>query len=110
MTKILTKLQLLNEIEKWSGVYDFSFQFWGEANNNVFINKGSIEVASFGGENTIQAIFRRTLDWVNNENPDGFPGKEKKGYAPNRCGSCGTHVAPGNDYCGECMCEDDGYL
>ena len=25
----------------------------------------------------------------------------------NRCKECGTKIAVGNNYCGECMCEDD---
>jgi uncharacterized OB-fold protein len=25
----------------------------------------------------------------------------------NRCKECGVEIAPGNNYCGECMCEDD---
>ena len=24
------------------------------------------------------------------------------------CLSCGYEIAPGNSYCGECLCEDDG--
>lgn len=27
-----------------------------------------------------------------------------------QCIECGSRVAKGNDYCGECLCEDDGYL
>lgn len=26
-----------------------------------------------------------------------------------QCESCGASIAEGNTYCGECLCEDDGY-
>lgn len=93
------------EIEKWSGQYEFSFQFWGAGNNNVFINKGGVELASFGGENSIEDILRLTLKWVNEKNPSGYK-EVKKIY---RCGNCGAPIAKGNDFCGECLCEDDSF-
>lgn len=95
--------ELLREIEIWSSKYEFSFQFWGEGNNNVFINKDSIELASFGGELSIEDILIRTLEWVKKENPRGFVEIEKV----HRCEGCGTPIAKGNDFCGECLCEDD---
>src|ERR1700752_3636759 len=96
--------KIIIEIEKWTKVYEFSFQFWGEDNNNVYINKGGIEVGSFGGEKTIKDILTRTLEWCNKQNPQGHKPPAKEIY---RCESCGAQVAKGNDFCGECMCEDD---
>lgn len=55
---------LLGEIEKWSGKYQFSFQFWGEDNNNVFINKDHVEITSMGGRESIQEILADTLEWI----------------------------------------------
>lgn len=101
---------LAKEIQKWSSVYNFSFQFWGEGNNNVFIAKDNIDLASFGGEDTIQAIFDRTMQWVKEKNPNGLLKEEKRTYAAQRCNGCGSRVANGNDYCAECLCEDDGYI
>jgi hypothetical protein len=95
--------ELLIEIEKWTDQYEFSFQFWGEGNNSVFINRGGVELASFGGEETIEKILSRTLDWVKKSNPDGIVKKE----TVHRCSGCGARIAKGNDYCGECLCEDD---
>lgn len=60
---------LLSRIEFWSQRYEFSFQFWGENNNNVFINKDFVEIASFGGEGTILEILERTLAWCEKSNP-----------------------------------------
>jgi hypothetical protein len=91
--------QLMQGIKKWSDVYEFSFQFWGEDQNNVFINKGGIEMASFGGEETIEKILERTLEWVNKENPKGYRKTEKI----HRCEGCGAPIAEGNDFCGECL-------
>lgn len=94
--------KLIKQIKKWSEVYEFSFQFWGEDNNNVFINKSGVELTSFGGESDIEGIFERTLEWVNKQNPKGFKPIEKV----HRCSGCGSRIAKGNDFCGECMCED----
>lgn len=94
---------LVKKIEKWSAVYDFSFQFWGEGNMNVFIAKDGIDITSFGGEDTIEAIMQRTLAWIAEKNPGGF----KAPVSRHKCQGCGTAIAKGNDYCGECLCEDD---
>lgn len=99
----MTVAAMMKEIEKWSQIYEFSFQFWGRDENNVYIKKGNVEVASFGGEKTISDILRLTLEWVKKENPKGY--KETKPV--HRCGNCGTPIAIGNDFCGECLCEDD---
>src|SRR4051812_27521741 len=105
--KIITAMEniyvVIEKIKKWSSIYEFSFQFWGEGNNNVFINKGGIELASFGGEPTIEDILKVALDWVNKQNPQGY----KLVTKIRRCSSCGTRIAEGNDFCGECLCEDD---
>lgn len=60
---------LLTKIEFWAFQYDFSFQFWGPDNNNIFINRGSVEVASFGGEKTIEKVLDRTIKWCEKSNP-----------------------------------------
>jgi len=41
--------KLIKEIEKFSEKYQFSFQFWGIGNNNVFIMKDDIDLYSTGG-------------------------------------------------------------
>lgn len=42
-------MNLLTEIEKYSNKYQFSFQFWGLNNNNVYICKDDVELYSSGG-------------------------------------------------------------
>lgn len=96
-----TNLEL---IEFWSRIYEFSFQFWGDANNNVYINKGGIELASFGGEDTIDEIFKRAIEWCEKQNPNGY---KPPAVVIHRCQNCGSKIAAGNDFCGECLCEDD---
>jgi len=103
MSKTATTIELLKQIEQWSGVYELSFQFWGKDNMNVYIHKGGVEIASFGGEDSIHDIFLRTMEWINKKNPKGFVKQEKA----HRCAGCGTPIAIGNDYCSECLCEDD---
>lgn len=60
---------LLAKIEFWTIQYDFSFQFWGKNNNNVYISRDEVEVASMGGEETVKEILERTLAWCEKSNP-----------------------------------------
>lgn len=60
---------LIGKIEYWQKQYEFSFQFWEEDNNNVFINRGHVEIASFGGESTIRDILELTIQWCEKANP-----------------------------------------
>src|ERR1700689_4217106 len=100
----MTDRQLIDELEKWSKEYNFSFQFWGKDQNNIYISKGGIDVASFGGETNIRDVIVRALDWVYKQNPKGVVHPEDEIY---RCVLCGCKIAKGNDICGECACEDD---
>lgn len=40
---------LLKEIERFSNTYQFSFQFWGNGNNNVSIMKNDVDLYDSGG-------------------------------------------------------------
>jgi len=60
---------LMGKIEYWQKQYEFSFQFWEKDNNNVFINRNYVEIASFGGEKTIKDILERTVAWCEKANP-----------------------------------------
>lgn len=60
---------LLSKIEFWAFQYDFSFQFLGVGNNNVFINRGNVEIHSSGGFDTISEMFEHVVDWCQNSNP-----------------------------------------
>jgi hypothetical protein len=53
---------LMKKIAYWSHRYQFSFQFWGEDNNNVFIYKDDVELESFGDEN-MNDILEKTIEW-----------------------------------------------
>lgn len=107
-----TAAEMLAQINKWSAIYQFSFQFWGDNNNNLFIEKDGVDVHSCGGFDTPEEVLATALAWVNKQNPKGFPGnpKEKLMTKRNLCQGCGATVAKGNDFCGECLCEDDGYI
>jgi len=96
--------KLFSELTQWSGIYEFSFQFWGPGKNNVFIEKGSIRMTDFGDLETPQEAIAEALAYVNKQNPKGF--KQPK-TETHYCIGCGSRVAPGNDLCGECMCEND---
>jgi hypothetical protein len=60
---------LLTKIEFWAFQYDISFQFWGAGDNNVFINRGDVEIGSFGGFETIKDVLEKTVEWCEKANP-----------------------------------------
>jgi len=55
---------LLDEIEKYSEKYTFSFQFWGKGNNNVYIEKNDVELTSSGGFETIEEVLKFALGYI----------------------------------------------
>ena len=55
---------LLAEIERYSKKYQFSFQFWGAGNNNVFIAKNDVELYSSGGYLLIEDALIAALLYV----------------------------------------------
>jgi len=57
------------KIEFWASQYQISFQFWGEGDNNVFIYRDHVEIASFGGESSPIDIIERTVAWCEKSNP-----------------------------------------
>lgn len=59
----------MTKIQFWSAYYDFSFQFWGEDNNNVYVSRDSIDIADFGGEETPLDIIKRVIAWCEKTNP-----------------------------------------
>lgn len=58
------KLLLLNEVEKFAGKYEFSFQFWGSGNNNVYLNKNNVELYSGGGFDTPTEAIKYVLEYI----------------------------------------------
>lgn len=57
------------KIEFWAHQYDFSFQFWGVGNNNVFINRSNVELHSSGGFETVKEMMDYVLRWCEKANP-----------------------------------------
>jgi hypothetical protein len=55
---------LIQEIEYYSDKYQFSFQFWGDGNNNVFIMKDDIDLYSSGGFLSIQEALMDALQYI----------------------------------------------
>ena len=55
---------LLKEIEKYSGKYQLSFQFWGEGNNNVFVEKNDVELYSNGGLESPKEAIKEALNYI----------------------------------------------
>jgi hypothetical protein len=61
---MLKKAILLSEIESYSNKYNFSFQFWGAGNNNVFIEKDNVEIYSSGGFETPDECMGKALLFI----------------------------------------------
>lgn len=61
---MLNDQTLLDEITKWAAKYHFSFQFWGEGDNNVFIRKNGIDLYSTGGCDTPRKAIFKALEYI----------------------------------------------
>ena len=56
--------KLLKEIEKYSDKYQFSFQFWGNGDNNVYIAKDYVNLFDTGGYLTIEDVIIAALHYI----------------------------------------------
>lgn len=61
-------LELL-KVEFWSFKYDFQFQFWGEDQNNVFIEKDGVQIHSSGGFKRVSDVIKYVVEWCEKANP-----------------------------------------
>lgn len=59
--------KLIKEIEKWSKIYEFSFQFWPDQ-NNVWIYKDGVEFAFFNRP-TMKEVLEEACKYVRGLNP-----------------------------------------
>lgn len=66
-----TRLGLLaKKVEFWSERYDFLYQFYGENGDyNVYIQKDTTEIGVIGGEDSIDKVLKRTVEWCEKANP-----------------------------------------
>ena len=60
---------LLLKVEFWAFQYDFSFQFWGVGNNNIYVSRGNIELVSSGGFETVKEALESVINWCEKSNP-----------------------------------------
>jgi len=63
----------IQAIEKWSNIYQFSFQFWGKGNNNVYIYKDHIEIYDSGGHETPMRAINDALQYIKRINQANTP-------------------------------------
>jgi hypothetical protein len=56
--------ELMQEVEKWSEKYEFSFQFWGKGNNTFYIYKDGIDMLNIGGFYDSREAIENALMWV----------------------------------------------
>jgi hypothetical protein len=55
---------LLLEIQSYTPKYSFNFQFWGEGNMNVYIEKGGVPLQDFGGLDTVEELLTETIEYL----------------------------------------------
>lgn len=56
--------KLIKAIEKFSDKYQFSFQFWGSGNNNVYIMKDDVDLYDTGGYLTAEDVMIAALQYI----------------------------------------------
>lgn len=64
--------ELLSDIDYWATKYEFTFQFWGDANNNLFIRKGGVSMYDNGGLETPKEAILDALKYINKINRTKF--------------------------------------
>lgn len=60
--------ELIKRIEEYAGKYEFSFQFWGEGNNNIYIVKDDVDLYDSGGHETIKDCLENALKYLDRIN------------------------------------------
>ena len=65
-------VQIFNDLEYWEGTYEFSFQFWGPDNNNVFISKGGVRLYDTGGLATPKLVCIKALEYIERINKKNY--------------------------------------
>jgi hypothetical protein len=66
------ELSRFEKIKYWSGKYQFNFQFWDKEENNVYIEKGGIELTSFGGCLSLEQVIDKALEYIEEINNKHF--------------------------------------
>lgn len=59
---------VLREIDTFTDKYEFNFQLWGEDRYTVYIEKGGIDMTSFGGCETMIEVLEEALNWCYTKN------------------------------------------
>lgn len=67
----------LKALSEYMGKYSISFQFWGDGNNNAFVEKDNIELYSGGGFDTPLEVVTNVLEYLDRIN------RKEREYNPN---------------------------
>lgn len=59
---------LIKRIEEYAGKYEFSFQFWGKGNNNIYIVKDDVDLYNSGQHETIKDCLEDALTYLDRIN------------------------------------------
>lgn len=64
VSEAIQKADLLEALEVWSHKYEFSFQFLGPSNNNIWIYKDGVEFYCAGGNGSVCGIIKDALTYI----------------------------------------------
>lgn len=93
MRGVITKAK--GEVAKWT-----KMEMWHREN----LNEGQANGAKKALEKALKKLEERRKEFAELKFPDNnIPNRRKEVV---QCEGCGTLIAKGNTYCGECLCED----
>lgn len=58
----------IEELEKWSQKYEFSFQFWGKGINHCYISKEDVELTCISQCESVEECITKALEYINRIN------------------------------------------
>ena len=61
--KTQTQIDHLQQLKKWSEIYQINLQIWGDQ-NNIYIYKNNVELFSYGGGITVEETIEKGLEYL----------------------------------------------
>lgn len=55
---------VIEELNRYSEIYEFNFQFWGKGTNHCYVLKGDVELTVISQEETIESCMIEVLKYI----------------------------------------------